>query len=56
MNNVDLITTLSMICPFSATEQQALLVAEKVEDRASTMISLLEMANHEGDGIEDVKH
>ena len=46
----------SMICPFSATEQQALLVAEKVEDRASTMISLLEMANHEGDGIEDVKH
>ena len=56
MNNVELITTLSMICPFSATEQQALLVAEKVEDRASTMISLLEMANHEGDGIEDVKH
>ena len=56
MNNVDLITTLSMICPFSATEQQALLVAEKVEDRASTMISLLEMASHEGDGIKDVKH
>ena len=56
MNNAELITTLSMICPFSATEQQALLVAEKVEDRASTMISLLEMANHEGDGIKDVKH
>ena len=56
MDNVDLITTLSMICPFSATEQQALLVAEKVEDRASTMISLLEMASHEGDGIKDVKH
>tara|TARA_B100001057_G_scaffold76690_2_gene71475 strand:+ start:14858 stop:15523 length:666 start_codon:yes stop_codon:yes gene_type:complete len=56
MNNAELITTLSMICPFTATEQQALLVAEKVEDRASTMISLLEMANHEGDGIEDVRH
>jgi len=29
MNNVQLITTLAMICPFNATEQQALLVAEK---------------------------
>ena len=47
MNNVQLITTLAMICPFNATEQQALLVAEKIEDRASTMISLLEMASHE---------
>ena len=56
MNNIQLITTLAMICPFDATEQQALLVAEKVEDRASTMISLLEMASHEGDGIKDVKH
>ena len=56
MNNVQLITTLAMICPFNATEQQALLVAEKIEDRASTMISLLEMASHEGDGIKDVKH
>ena len=56
MNNVQLITTLAMICPFNATEQQALLVAEKIEDRASTMISLLEMASHEGDGTKDVKH
>ena len=56
MNNVQLITTLAMICPFNATEQQALLVAEKIEDRASTMISLLEMASHEGDGIKHVKH
>ena len=29
---------------------------ENIEDRASTMISLLEMANHEEDGIKDVKH
>ena len=56
MNNVQLITTLAMICPFDATEQQALLVAEKIEDRASTMISLLEMASHEEDGIKDVRH
>ena len=56
MNNVQLITTLAMICPFNATEQQALLVAEKIEDRAYKMISLLEMASHEGDGIKDVKH
>ena len=56
MDNIQLITTLAMICPFDATEQQALLVAENIEDRASTMISLLEMANHEEDGIKDVKH
>ena len=56
MNDVQLITTLAMICPFDATEQQALLVAEKIEDRASTMISLLEMASHEEDGIKDVRH
>ena len=56
MNNVQLITTLAMICPFDATEQQALLVAEKIEDRASTMISLLEMASHEEDGMKDVRH
>ena len=56
MNNIQLITTLAMICPFDATEQQALLVAENIEGRASTMISLLEMASHEEDGIKDVRH
>jgi Lon protease-like protein len=45
-----------MICPFSATEQQALLVANQIEDRATIMISLLEMASHGADGIEDVRH
>ena len=56
MGDSQLITTLAMICPFSATEQQALLVANTIEDRAETMISLLEMASHGADGIEDVRH
>ena len=56
MEDTQLITTLAMICPFSATEQQALLVANEIEDRAATMISLLEMASHQADGIEDVRH
>ena len=56
MDNVQLITTLAMICPFNATEQQALLIAEKIEDRAFTMISLLEMDSHEGVGLKDVRH
>ncbi len=39
-----LITTLAMVCPFSASEKQALLESADTEDRASTMIALIEMA------------
>jgi Lon protease-like protein len=56
MNNSQLITTLAMICPFEPSEQQALLISEKMTDRVETMISLLEMATHETSGAKDVQH
>ena len=51
-----LITTLAMICPFDAPEKQALLLAEASEERAKTMITLMEMANHMTNGRKDAKH
>lgn len=39
-----LITTLAMVCPFAPSEKQALLESADTEDRASTMIALIEMA------------
>ncbi len=39
-----LITTLAMVCPFTPGEKQALLESADTEDRASTMIALIEMA------------
>jgi Lon protease-like protein len=43
-----LITCLSMICPFNANEKQALLECVDDAARGDTMLSLLEMAVHEG--------
>jgi len=51
-----LITTLAMICPFDPPEKQALLLAEASEERAKTMIALMEMANHLTNGRDDAKH
>ena len=39
-----LVTTLSMICPFSTSEKQALLEAPCLGERAKVLITLLEMA------------
>jgi Lon protease-like protein len=39
-----LINSLSMSCPFAATEKQALLEADDLGDRAELMLSLLDMA------------
>lgn len=39
-----LITTLAMVCPFAPGEKQVLLEAANNDDRASTMIALIEMA------------
>jgi Lon protease-like protein len=39
-----LITTLAMICPFQSSEKQALLETEDLATRASTMLTLIEMA------------
>ena len=39
----DLVSVMSMVCPFSPIEKQALLEAADGADRAATMISLMEM-------------
>jgi Lon protease-like protein len=39
-----LVNALSMMCPFDPAEKQALLEAPTLEERASTLIALLEMA------------
>ena len=45
-----LITSLSMICPFSCREKQALLESSCLADRARVLTALLEMAVLEGAG------
>ena len=56
MDNVRLVTTLAMICPFDPTEQQALLMAKNIEERAETIISLLEISTHETNEVGDARH
>ena len=53
-----LITTLAMVCPFSANEKQALLEAADPQARAKTLMALMEMASlqQRGDGDEQPKH
>lgn len=50
-----LVTSLSMICPFSPTEKQALLERLTIAERAEALISLLEMAVL-ADGDEPMRH
>ena len=47
-----LVTTLSMLCPFEPNEKQALLESPSLEARAELMISLLAMAVLDRDGSE----
>jgi len=51
-----LVTTLAMICPFDASEKQALLLADAPDERARTMIALMEMAVQPVNGQDDVRH
>jgi Lon protease-like protein len=48
-----LITTLAMVCPFSANEKQALLEAEDPAARARMLMALMEMATLRGAEGED---
>jgi Lon protease-like protein len=43
-----LINTLAMMCPFDPAEKQALLEAQSFQDRASTLMALLEMGGEAG--------
>ncbi|MGF1607173.1 MAG: LON peptidase substrate-binding domain-containing protein [Rhodothalassiaceae bacterium] len=44
-----LINSLAMICPFGVPEKQALLEAKSLDERARTMVALMEFAIAEGD-------
>ncbi|MEQ8651507.1 MAG: LON peptidase substrate-binding domain-containing protein [Kiloniellales bacterium] len=46
--NERLVTSLAMLCPFSAGEKQALLEAADLPERASSMIAMLQLAAYEG--------
>ena len=51
LNSLDddnLINSLSMICPFSPAEKQALLEAEDISKRGELLISLLTMMMQQG--------
>lgn len=50
----ELVAVLAMLCPFGATEKQALLEAEGPAGRRDTMISLFEMDARGGSGDDDV--
>ena len=57
-SNERLVTSLAMVCPFSAAEKQALLEAPTPSDRAETMTTILEMAvlGSHGAGTAAVRH
>ncbi len=46
MPDSDLLTTLGMVCPFSAPEKQALLEAATPTEQAATLLALLQMDVH----------
>jgi Lon protease-like protein len=58
--NEKLITSIAMICPFDASEKQALLEAPGLEQRAEAITAILEMAALRGtpspDGGETARH
>ncbi len=56
LHDVPLVTTLAMICPFDASEKQALLMAEDSAARAKAMVAMLEMALYSTGGTENARH
>jgi len=44
-----LVVTLAMVCPFDPAEKQALMEAPDLSDRASTLLTLLQMGAHSPD-------
>ena len=56
MNDIDLVTNLAMICPFSNEEKQALLEAKSLKTRANLMITMLEIGSFEEDKFNEKRH
>lgn len=48
--NEELVNSLAMVCPFDATEKQALLEARDLQERSRLVIALMNMAVLHGDG------
>lgn len=48
---LNLITSLAMLCPLSAVERQALLEADTPQERADTLVTLLEMGAFDNGGM-----
>ncbi len=50
-----LVNSLSMLCPFSPEDKQALLEAPSLTTRRETLVTLIEFALHAGDGDEVIQ-
>jgi Lon protease-like protein len=46
-SNEKLITALAMVCPFDASEKQAILESPNLKEQSDMVMTLLELANHE---------
>lgn len=53
LSETTLVTSLCMICPFDPREKQALLEARSIEERAKTLMTLLQMGMFETGGKPD---
>ena len=51
-----LVTSLAMICPFSATEKQALLECRDTTERSALLVVLMEMVTAGGDDVPVTRH
>jgi Lon protease-like protein len=56
METTELVTFLSMACPFDASEKQALLEAQDTEARMHVLLSVLEMSGVVDDGGAGTRH
>jgi Lon protease-like protein len=54
--DLQLLTTLSMVCPFDVPEKQALLEAETLKARADLLIAMMEMAIHGEENPHESRH
>lgn len=55
-DNDQLLSTLSMVCPFEVAEKQALLEADSMAKRAELLIAMMEMALYNETGGNDARH
>lgn len=51
LSPLNLVTSLAMLCPFSAVERQALLEADSPQERSDTLVTLLEMGAFDRGGM-----